>query len=50
MLGGLGLLLSVVMMFVAANANAAAPWQIGALGFGGVAVISAAGLVLGRRR
>ena len=49
-LGGAGLILSVVMMLVATDANAAAPWQIGAIGFGGVAVVSAAGLFIGRRR
>ena len=49
-LGGAGLILSLVMMLVATGPNAAAPWQIGALGFGSVAIISAAGLFLSRRR
>jgi hypothetical protein len=49
-LGGAGLLLSLVMMLVATDATAAAPWQIGAVGFGGVVAISAAGLFIGRRR
>jgi len=49
-LGGLGLVVSVVMMLVTGDAPARAPWQIGAIGFGGVTVISAAGLFLFSRR
>jgi hypothetical protein len=45
-----GLVLSLIMFLVTSDPNAAAPWKIGAVGFGGVALVSAAGLYLSRRR
>lgn len=46
---GLGLIVSLVMMLVS-DGVAAAPWQLGALGFGATGAISAAGLWLSRPR
>jgi hypothetical protein len=47
--GALGFVLSVIMMVVASGA-AAAPWQIGALGFAATGLVAGAGLWISRRR
>lgn len=49
-IGAPGFVLSLIMFLVTSDPNAAAPWKIGAVGFGGVAAVSAAGLYLSRGR
>ncbi|MDX2087308.1 MAG: hypothetical protein SFX73_05640 [Kofleriaceae bacterium] len=49
-IGGPGFFLSLIMFLVTSDPNAAAPWKIGSVGFGGVAIVSAAGLYLSHRR
>ena len=50
-LGGLGLVLSLVMwLSIGVDEPRAAPWKLGTLGFGGVTAVSAAGLLIGRRK
>lgn len=50
-LGGLGFVVSLVMwLSIGLDEPRAAPWKLGTLGFGGVAAVSTAGLLIGRRR
>ena len=49
--GGLGLVLSIVMLLVIGPGTARAqPWKIGCIGFGGLVAISVAGLLITRKR
>jgi hypothetical protein len=47
--GGLGLVVSLVMMLIS-DGVAAAPWQLGALGFGATGAIAGVALWLSRPR
>ena len=51
LLGGLGFLVSLVMLLsIGSGVTRAQPWKIGCLGFGALASISTAGLLITRRR